>query len=123
MFTLAVLVALAGSSSVVSASAQTGLSGTMVQFEYTLTNVTKGFPRVVYSTGVIDTAGGSLLLDSGVIKRVEFLSNAWMVLLAGTDTLNADITDWRLVSGPTVTGTAYVQRSIVLAGAKKSTSS
>jgi hypothetical protein len=91
-----------------SASAQTGASGTMVHFDYTLTNVTKGFPRVVYSTGVFDTAGGSLLLQSGAIKQVEFLSNAWTILPTGTDTLNAEITDWRLVTGPTVTGTAYV---------------
>jgi len=70
--------------------------------------VTTGFPHVVYSTGVIDTAGGSLLLQSGAIKQVEFLSNAWTVLRTGTDALNAEINDWRLVAGPTVTGTAYV---------------
>jgi hypothetical protein len=102
----AVMLLLAGG--VDNASAQIGPSGTLMQFDYTLTNVTTGFPRVIYSTGVIDTAGGSLLLQSGAIKQVEFLSNAWTILRTGTDALNAEITDWRLVAGPTVTGTAYV---------------
>ena len=91
-----------------SASAQIGSSGTMVQFEYTLTNVTKGSPGVVYGTGVFDSAGGSVDLQSGALKNVEFLSNAWTLIPTGTEALNASITDWRLVTGPTVTGTAHV---------------
>ena len=96
------------SGGVESASAQIDSSGTMVQFEYTLTNVTKGSPGVVYSTGVFDSAGGSVELQSGALKDVEFLSNAWTLIPTGTEALNASITDWRLVTGSTVTGTAHV---------------
>jgi hypothetical protein len=80
----------------------------MVQFEYTLTNVMNGSPGVVYSTGVFDNAGGSVEVQSGAVRDVDFLSNAWTVIPTGTAAVNASITDWRLVTGSTVTGTAHV---------------
>jgi hypothetical protein len=94
---------------VASSSAQTPSTGTLVEFDYTLTNVPPNtFPAVIYSTGVVGSLGGSISLESGAMKEVDFLSNAWSVLPTGTATLNATISDSRLVSGPIVTGTAHV---------------
>lgn len=51
-----------------SASAQIGPSGTIVEFDYTLTNVSTGgfLPAVVYSTGVVENAGSSVELRWGL---------------------------------------------------------
>jgi hypothetical protein len=92
-----------------SAWAQVGPSGQIEEFDYTLTNVSpKGFPGVLYSTGVIGTAGGSVVLQSGALREADFLTNAWTLFPTSTGTLNATLTDLRLVTGATVTGTAYV---------------
>ena len=92
-----------------SALAQIGPSGQIEEFDYTLTNVpSPGFTGVIYSTGVIETAGGTVDLQSGAVREVDFLTNAWTLLPTGTETLNATVTDWRIVTGATVTGTAHV---------------
>ena len=91
------------------ASAQIGPSGQIEEFDYTLTNAPpQGFVGVFYSTGVIGTSGGTVDLQSGATKHVEFLDNAWSMLPTGSDALHATVTDWRLVSDPTITGTAHV---------------
>jgi hypothetical protein len=93
-----------------SALAQIGPSGQIEQFDYTLTNVpSPGFlTGVIYSTGVIETAGGTVDFRSGAAREVNFLTNAWTLLPTGTETLNVTVTDWRIVAGATVTGTAHV---------------
>lgn len=92
-----------------SASAQIGPSGQIEQFNYTLTNAPpQGFDGVIYSTGVIGTSGGTVDFQSGAAKEVNFFDNAWTLIPTGNDPLNITVTDYRLVSAPTITGTAHV---------------
>ena len=91
------------------ASAQIEPSGQIEEFDFTLTNAPpQGLAGVVYSTGVIGTSGGTIDFQSGAAREVEFLDNAWQLLPKGTETVNAMVTDWRIVAGPTITGTAHV---------------
>ncbi len=101
--------------SVGSASAQVGPSGQLEQFDYTLTNAPpQGFDGVIYTTGVVETVGGTVDFQSGAVKELNFLSNAWTLIPTGTDMLNVTVTDWRIVTGPTITGTAHVPAGATL---------
>jgi hypothetical protein len=91
-----------------SASAQIEPSGQIEEFDFTLSNSPPQFVGVVYSTGVIGTSGGSVDFRSGAAQEVNFLDNAWTIIPTGTQPLNATVTDWRIVAGDTVTGTAHV---------------
>jgi hypothetical protein len=92
-----------------SASAQIGPSGQIEDLDYTLTDVPpQGFAGVIYSTGVIENAGGTIDFQSGATREINFLDNAWTLLPTGTEKLNATVTDWRIVTGATITGTAHV---------------
>ena len=92
-----------------SASAQIEPSGQIEQFDFTLTNApSHGFVGVIYSTGVIGTSGGTIDFQSGAAQEVNFLDNAWTVIPTGNEMLNATVTDYRLVAGATITGTAHV---------------
>ena len=92
------------------ASAQFGPSGQIEEFDYSLTNVPPKalFAGVVYSTGAVDSSGGTADFQSGAVRELDFLSNAWTLIPTGTDMLNVTVTDWRVVAAPTVTGTAHV---------------
>jgi hypothetical protein len=106
MLTAGLLLLVGGVSS---ASAQIEPSGQIEEFDFTLTNAPpQGLAGVVYSTGVIGTSGGTIDFQSGAAREVEFLDNAWQLLPKGTETVNAMVTDWRIVAGPTITGTAHV---------------
>jgi hypothetical protein len=92
-----------------SASAQIGPSGQLEDFDFTLTNAPpRGLVGVIYSTGVIGTSGGTVDFQSGATKEINFLGNAWTLIPTGSETLNATVTDWRIVAGATITGTAHV---------------
>ena len=92
-----------------SASAQIGPSGQIEEFDFTLTNEPpQGFVGVIYSSGVIENSGGTVDFQSGEVRELNFLDNAWTLIPTGTETLNATVTDYRVVTGATVTGTAHV---------------
>ena len=83
-------------------------SGQIEEFDFKLTNSPPQFAGVVYSTGVVGTSGGTIDFLSGSAQEVSFLDNAWTLVPRGPATLNATVTDWRLVDGPTITGVAHV---------------
>jgi hypothetical protein len=81
-----------------------------VELDYTLSNVNPRAaiqPAVTYSSGVVSNAGSKVQIQSGTIRRTWFLSNGWNVVGTGTATLNFTVSDWRMVEGATITGTAY----------------
>ncbi|MFL5831630.1 MAG: hypothetical protein ACJ76X_17070 [Solirubrobacteraceae bacterium] len=97
--------------STAAASAQVGpTSGEIEEFDYTLTNVNPPLasPGLLFATGVSASAGGSVLVQSGSLENAEFLANSWGIVPSGTDTVNAQVTDWRIVTASTITGTANV---------------
>ena len=82
-----------------------------VELDYTVSNVNPRaafVPAVTYSTSVIGNTGGEVQIQSGAVRRVWFLSNGWNLVPMGTATLNFTLSDWRMVEGATVTGTAFV---------------
>jgi hypothetical protein len=91
-----------------SAAAQAAPSGQIEEFDFTVTNAPPQFVGVIYSTGVVGTSGGTIDFQSGAAQEINFLDNAWTVIPRGPATLNATVTDWRLVDGPTITGIAHV---------------
>jgi hypothetical protein len=91
------------------AQAAQGLpSGQLEEFDFTVTHSPPQFLGVIYSTGVDGTAGGTIDFQSGATQEINFLDNAWTLIPRGPGTVNATVTDWRLVDGPTITGTAHV---------------
>src|SRR3954452_17598092 len=90
--------------STAAASAQVGpTSGEIEEFDYTLTNVNPPLasPGLLFATRVSASAGGSVLVQSGSLENAEFLANSWGIVPSGTDTVNAQVTDWRIVTAST----------------------
>jgi hypothetical protein len=90
------------------AAAQLQPAGQIEQFGFQVSHAPPQFVGVIYSTGVIGTSGGTIDFSSGAAQEINFLDNAWTLIPRGPDPLNVTVTDWRIVSGPTITGTAHV---------------
>jgi hypothetical protein len=90
------------------AAAHAASSAQIELFDYTVKNAPPQFIGVIYSTGVVGTSGGTINFSSGAAQEINFLDNAWTLVPRGPDTLNFDVSDWRLVSSDTITGTAHV---------------